>query len=208
MKRWLIVLGRSGTVLVAIGLALILVSLIPPTTTRSFSSGSTIAPNSFQVLGRGAGPFAGMNGTFYSHFFSTLTPQQELIVEIECDGTIEVYLLKIGIMDLLDNFSGTDRNVSLLEEFLQVNPDLIGWQGEMIEGVVDYVPTEVIDATMIFSNPSPNRISIDYTGRILRLLAPTEKVKTLAIWTISIGFVLALPWILDIRKSRKTQISS
>ena len=202
MKRLLLILGRSGTVLVAIGLALLLVSLIPPATTRSFSTGDSIAPNSFQVLGENSGPFANMTGMFYSQFISTLTPQQELIVEIECDHKIEVYLLKIDIRDLIDNFSGTNRNVSSLEEFLQVNSDLIGWQGEMIEGLVDYVPTEVINATMIFSNPSPNRISIECTGRILNLLAPTEKVRTLAIWAIPIGFVMAFPWLLNLRKSK------
>ena len=208
MKRWLIVLGRSGTVLVAIGLALMLVSLIPLASTGSFSAGGTIAPNSFQVIWGDSSPFGKINGTFYSLFFSTLTPQQELIVEIECDDKIDVYLLKINNMDLIYNFSGTDRNVSLLEEFLQVNPDLIGWQSEMIEGVVDYIPTEVIYATLIFSNPSPNRISIEYTGRILRLLAPTGKVQTLAVWAIPIGFVLALPWFLDLRKSKKIYLSS
>jgi len=149
-----------------------------------------------------------MNATFYSKFFSTLTPQQELILEINCTGTIEVYLLKIDLKDLMDNFSGTERNVNLLEEFLEVNPDLIGWQGEMRKGVVDYIPTEVINATMIFSNPNPDHQSVDYTGRILRLLAPTEKVKTLAIWAIPIGVVMAFPWLLDLRKSRKRQISS
>jgi hypothetical protein len=208
MNRWLLVQGRIGTILISVGLALLLVSLTPPTTRTSFASGSTIAPDTFQPIGKNSGPFDIMNATFYSQFFSTLTPQQELIVELNCSGPIEVYLLKIDLNDLMDNFPGTDRNTTLLEEFLLSNSDLIGWQGNVQEGVVDYIPTEVINATLIFSNPSPNRISIDYTGRILSLFAPSEKVKTLAIWAIPIGLVLALPLVLDLRKSKKITISS
>jgi hypothetical protein len=203
LNRWLLILGRVGTVLIAIGLALLLVSLIPPTTSRSFGSGSRIAPDTFEPLGANSGPFANLNGTFFSQFFSTLTPQQELKVEIECNGSIQVFLLKISLMDLMNNFSGTERTVTLFEDFLQSNPDVIGWQGEILEeGVVDYIPTEVVNVTIVFSNPSSNTISIDYNGSILSLLAPAEKVRTLAIWAIPIGFVLAFPWFVGLRKQK------
>ena len=202
MKRWMLVLGRAGTVLVAVGLALLLVSLIPPTRTRSFGGGNILAPDTFQSLGQNSGPFANMNVTFYSSIFSTLTPQQELKVELDCDGTIEVYLLKLSLYDLMDNFRETEHSVTLLEEFLLANPDVIGWQGEMIKGVVDYIPTEVISATIIVSNPSSNHINVDYTGSILNLFAPAEKVRTLAICMIPLGLVLSFPWLLDLRKSR------
>ena len=203
MKRWLLVFGRAGTVLVAVGLALLLVSLIPPTTTRRFSSSNSVAPDTFQPLGLNSGPFADMNFTFYPSFFSTLTPQQELKVELDCNGTIEVYILTIDLKDLMDNFRDSEHSVTLLEEFLDANHDVIGWQGEMIKGVVDYIPTEVISATMILSNPSSNRINIDFTGSILNLFAPAEKVRTLAIWAIPIGLAMALPWLLDLKKSKK-----
>ena len=202
MKRWLLVLGRGGTVLIAVGLALLLVSQIPSATMSNFMGSYFVAPDTFEPLGVNSGPFADMNITFYPQFFSTLTPQQELKVELNSSDSIQVFLLKISMMDLMDNFSGTEHTVKLFEEFLQDNPDVIGWQGEILEGVVDYIPTEVINVTMIFSNPSSNNILIDYSGSILSLLAPTEKVRTLAIWAIPIGFVLALPWLLDLRKSK------
>ena len=203
MKRWLIVLGRAGTVLVAVGLALLLVSLIPPAVRTSFSSGNFVNPNTFGLLEPGRGPFVNMNFTFFSHFFSTLTPQQELKVELVCNGTLDVYILKIDLKDFMDNFHDSDQSVTLLEEFLQANPNVIGWQGEILEGVVDYIPTEVINATMILSNPSSTRIHFEFKGNILNLFAPTEKVRTLAIWMIPLGLVLALPWLLDLRKSKK-----
>lgn len=202
MKRWLLVLGRVGTVLIAVGLALLLVSLIPSTTTSSFVGSHFVAPDTFEPLGVNSGPFADMNATFYSQFFSTLTPQQELKVDLECSGSIQVFLLKISMMDLMNNFSGTEHTSTLFEEFLQANPEVISWQGEILEGVVDYIPTEVVNVTMVFSNPSSNKISIEYSGSILNLLAPAEKVRTLAMWVIPIGFVIAFPWFLGLRKSR------
>ena len=207
MKRWLLVISRVGTVMVAVGLALLLVSLIPPVRTGSFASIDRVAHHTFQTLGSSAGSSVDSNFTFYSNFFYTLTPQQELKVDLACNGTIEVYLLKISSQSLMETFSGNEPNVSLLEDFLHANPNVIGWQGEILEGEIDYIPTAVINATMIFSNPSSNDISIEYTGSILSLLAPTEKVRTLAISAIIIGFVLALPWLLNLRKSTKKILS-
>ncbi|KON30493.1 hypothetical protein AC477_04930 [miscellaneous Crenarchaeota group-1 archaeon SG8-32-1] len=205
MKRWLLVLSRSGTVLVSIGLALLLVSLIPPSRTNSFAGSDTVEVNTFHPLPSTAPPFIDLNITFYSHFISTLTPQQKLKVELNCSDTIDVYIIKIDLYNLMNNFQGTDNNVALLEEFLQENPDLIGLQDKILEGVVNFVPTEVINATLIVSNPSSSRIIIEYKGEILRLLAPAEKVRTLAIWGIPIGFVLALPWLQDLKRSRDTE---
>ena len=201
MKRWLLVMGRVGTVMVAAGLALLLVSLIPPARTSSFSSGNQIAPETFQLFGPALPPFA-TNITFYSQFFSTLTPQQELRVELTCNGTLEAYLLKTSTQSFMDNFEA-GHNTSALKGYLQTNPDTVVWQGEIaFEGTVDYIPTEVINATLILSNPSSDSIRVDFEGGILSLLGPSGKVQALAFFAIPIGFVLASPWLLNMRKSK------
>jgi len=39
-------------------------------------------------------------------------------------------------------------------------------------------------------------------GTITGLIGPANKVQTLAFFAIPIGFVLALPWLSDLRKAR------
>jgi hypothetical protein len=205
MKRQIALIGRVGTVLIAIGLALLLVSLIPPVQTRSFASSQQINPETFKPLTYT--PFGDSvdNASMYITFFSALSPQQELKVTLTCNDTISVYLLKIDLQTLYAHLSG--NTTASLDDFLKANPDIIGWQGEIREGTVDYVPTEIINATLIFSNPSSTSIFLEYDGGILSLLAPASKAQTLALGVIPIGFLLALPWLLNLQKSRSTSNS-
>ena len=82
-KRWITLLGRLGTVLIVIGLALALLSLVPPQ----------------KVLGS---DFMGspiiQSETFLTPFYSSevLTPQRSLQVTIEANNSVMAYLLKVG----------------------------------------------------------------------------------------------------------------
>jgi hypothetical protein len=200
MNRSLIVIGRVGTVLVTIGLALLLVSLIPPIQLYSFGGSRPLNPETFEPLG--STPFGESlgNASISAQPFSTLSPQQELKVTLTCNDTITIYLLKMSLETLSTHL--TNSSVTLLNDFLEANPDVIGWQGEIREGTVDYVPTEIINATLVFSNPSSTGIDVEYDGSILSLLAPASKVQTLALGAIPIGFLLALPWLWKLWKSR------
>jgi hypothetical protein len=188
----------------AIGLGLLIVSLIPPAQINSFTNSQIIAPSTFQQLGAGsANPFTNMtsgNSTFYFEFFSTLTPQEELKLPLKCNGTIDIYVLKVGSAAFFANFES--NNADAVTAFLSENPEVVGWQGQISEGTVDYIPTEIINATVIFSNPSSNTVSIEYKGSILSLLAPGDKVRTIAIGIIPVGILLALPSIAKLRKNR------
>lgn len=199
MKRWTIFLGRGGTVLITISLALLLVSLIPSAQLGSFAGGGwVIYPERFETS-----------------FERVLTPQQGLQVTITANDTLNVYLVEVNTKTLYDWISehqleqGTifydSFNVTRLEEFLEANPDLIGWQGEMREGKIDYVPTKVTDVTLIFSNPSSHYITVDYEGSITSVVAPGTKIRNLAQWTIPIGFVLILPWLTQLWKEKTTR---
>ncbi len=201
MKRLLFLFSRLGTVLIAIGLALLAVSLIPPAQINSFTNSQVVAPSTFQQLGAGsANPFINMtsgNSTFYFEFFSTLTPQEELKLPLKCNGTVDVYVLKVGSVVFFANFES--NGVNALTAFLAENPDVVGWQGQISEGTVDYIPTEIINATVVFANSSSDSIFIDYKGSILSLLAPGDKVRTLAIYVIPAGILLALPMLTKLR---------
>lgn len=209
MKRQIVLLGRLGTVIVAIGLALLLVSLIPTYPGMTFANSEQVPPGTFQPLARV--PFDNLftNATFYFEYFTTLTPQQELNVKLTCNDTIDAYLLKMNsntLFQALNSSSGNSHNATLLEDYLRANPEEIAWQGQVAEGTVDYTPTAIINATLIFSNPSQNTILLQYDGKILNLLAPANKARTLAFGAIPIGFILALPWLIDLRKHRNHKV--
>jgi hypothetical protein len=197
MKRLLHILGRLGTVLIAVSLGLLVVSLIPPAQINNFTGSQVVAPRTFQKFGPGpANPFTnliGNNATFYSAFFSTLTPQQELKLPLKCNGTVDVYVLKVSLVDFLATFQSND--VDALTAFLAEHPEVVGWQGQISEGTVDYTPTEIINATVIFANPSSDNVFIDYKGSILSLLAPGYKVQALAMYIFPLGVLLSLPFL-------------
>lgn len=195
MKRWTIFLGRGGTVLISIGFALLLVSLIPPAQSGSSSGGGGIGPKMFQTLSE-----------------YVLTPQQGLEVTINASDTLTVYILEVSTQTLYDwiseHYSEQEtpffdyNNITRLEEFLKANPDSIGSQKEMREGKIDYIPTKVTNATLIFSNPSSHYITLEYESSITSVVAPGTKIRNLAQWTIPIGFVLALPWLTQLWKEK------
>jgi hypothetical protein len=195
MKRWTTLLGRVGTVLIAISLALLLVSLFPSAqlTTSGFST--AIPPKWVQ-----------------SFTETILTPQQGLRITIAANGTLDVYILEVSSLDLyqwvaeiraraLDDF----LNVTDLEEFLAANPSLIGWYDEVSNGRIEheYVPTKVTNATLVFSNPSSEYVSVDCEASKTSRIAPGTKVRNLALWTTPIGLILTIPWLAEIWKHRK-----
>jgi len=197
VKRWIIFPGRGGTVLISIGLALLLVSLIPPAQLGT-STGGGVVPDRM----------------FLDFFERVLTPQQRLEVTINASDTLTVYILEVSSQTLHDWISEhyleqetpfyDYNNITRLEEFLKANPDSIGSQKEMHEGKIEYIPTKVTNATLIFSNPSSDSITVNYEASITAIVAPGTKVRNLAQWTIPIGFLLALPWFAQLWKKKTT----
>ncbi len=195
MKRWIIFLGRGGTVLASIGSALLLVSLIPPAQLGS-SVGSGVVPGNM----------------FFDFFELVVTPQRGLEVTINASDTLAVYILEVSAQTIFDwiseHYSEQEipfyNNVTRLEEFLEANPDSIGQEKEMREGKIEYIPTKVTNATLVFSNPSSDSITVEYEASMTAIVAPGAKVRNLAQWTIPIGFVLALPWFAQLWKEKTT----
>ncbi len=188
MKRWMIFLGRGGTVLLSIGFALLLVSLIPPAGIASRSGQGRLSSESFLI------PFG-----------RVLTPQQGLEVTITADDTITVYILEVS-QEIIDAWiieqppPGPPR----LEDFLEENPDVISSQKEAREVKIDYMPTKVMDVTLALSNLSSEPVNFSFDYLITSVVAPGTKVRNLAQWTIPIGFVLALPWLAQLWKEKNT----
>jgi hypothetical protein len=198
MKRWTILVGRGGTILLAIGSALFLVSLVPATQLGSFM---------------GSGPV--YSKTFLTYSLKVLTPQQGLRMTGTANGTLNVYVLEVDsrylegwisehFSESIDDFFGM-INVTRLEEFLEMYPNSVAWKGEILNGKIEfeYVPTKITNATLVFSNLSTDFIQVEYEGTKISLVAPRKRVLSLAQWMIPIGFVFTLPWLADLRSDRR-----
>lgn len=183
MKRWITFIGRGGTVIVSIGLALLLVSLIPSTELGTQGAKTAVPPDWVQPL-----------------FERFLTPQQGLQITVTVNGTLDVYILEVSSEVLyqgLDDFSNLGfMNVSDLEKFLEINPSVVGWHKEVNNETVtyDYIPTKVMNATLTFSNPSSDYVPVDFEIVITSSLGPGTKVRQLAQYLIPVGLVLLSPW--------------
>jgi len=189
MKRCTTVLGRVGTVLIAISLALLLVSLIPQINLMIFRGGMPLSPEQVYVTNS-----------------QVLNPQQGVQVKVTVEGTINVYLLEVSNNQLYPESGGMAfANATDLQEFLDANPDLIIWEYNLEDESFEksYTPTKVMRATLVFYNPSSDEAIVDYEVTLISSVAPGGKVRTIAYFAAPIGIILAMPWLLNVWKQRK-----
>lgn len=197
MKRWTVLLGRIGTTVIAIGLALFLVSLTPPTQINAgFGTPISSYPsNTWATLGE-----------------FVLTEPQTLRVNITANGSLNVYILEVNSSTIDEWINQTYlgpvdfSNVTYLDEFLSSHSALIGWQGEILNGTIafEYVPTRIVDISLVASNHSPDVVGISYYAWVIfSSVAPVSKVQTLSGFAIPIGFVFTLPWLSNLLKAKK-----
>ena len=148
MKREITLLGRGGTVLIAMSLALILVSLIPPNA---------------QPLSEGYLPVS--SELVHLIPIQVLTPQYGLQLSITAQGTLDIYMLEADYWVLAVEIGKvTNTTTSGLEEFLKANPNLILWQYQINDEKYkrSYVPPKVVNTTLALSTPSSDNIQIEY----------------------------------------------
>lgn len=205
-KRWITLLGRVGTVLMAAGLALVLLSLIPPQKSRrsDFTGTSILQPKTFSI-----------ESQFYlSDIFD---PQRGVYVSAQTNHSVTAYLLNVGngyVYEWITNHfseiqtSSSTFNVSILEEFLNNHPNSVARRENTVGGLVEfqYAPTKLMNVTLLFSNPSTESANVNYSGSLLSFIIPSERALNPARFVIPMGFVLALPWLTSIWKRRRTKL--
>jgi hypothetical protein len=190
MKRWTTVLGRVGTVLIAISLALLLVSLIPQLQLSTTKGGMPISPEHFSIV----------------FTPGSLTPQQEVQIAVTVEGTLTVYLLEINVeFQFVNGTFDYNFNLTDLQELLTEHPDQIIWEREVENSYYErnYTPTRVTNATVVVYNPSSETAYLEYNVALKSSLAPGDKVRTIAYCAAPIGIILAIPWFLNVWKQRK-----
>jgi hypothetical protein len=196
VRRWPTVLGRGGTVLLAIGLALLLVSLIPSIQLSNYSGNTFISSETWEA------PSIGV-----------LTPQQTLQLTVAANNTLDVYLLETATSTIIEwiksNYSEPPDpfNVTYFDQFLQANPALIAWHRVILSGTIstEYTPGSTVDITLAFSTHGSDSLNLNYSYSTTSGVAPTAKVRTLSEFAIPIGAVFTIPWLAELQRARKAR---
>jgi hypothetical protein len=194
MKRWTTILGRGGTTLIAISLALLIVSFIPQTQSSSSKGSMPIRAGQFSVM------------------FSpgTITPQQEVQVNITVKGTLTIYLLEINARaQFMNGTFGYEFNLTDLQELLKEHPEQIPLEHEVENSgyKLNYTPSKIMNATVAVYNNASETATLEFDMALKSSLAPGDKVRTIAYFAAPIGVIMAVPWLLSGWKQRKNKLA-
>jgi hypothetical protein len=206
-SRWIAFLGRTGSTLLVVGLALALLSLVP-TAPGMFNAmgGGNVRPENYFVLPstRVGSPQIGARITL------TVDTSSSLCFIYNCTSSVQLYLLTTDAFELMnwaetwarEHFPDLNEtqiwsqmyNVSVLHEFLQAHPGAL-LHNETVNGEhsVDYFPSKVTNVTIVISNPS--LLWADSEIRLVEIatLVPRERVVMPALVLLASGAILILP---------------
>lgn len=194
MKRWTTILGKAGIVLIHVGLILLLLSFISQLLTFGSNGSGSLSQGEIKTAG----------GSLQ------LCPLQELdvTVTVEEGGFLTVYLLETNN----DFYYNTPRldwtdNSTAFQEFLTEHPDRIRWEDQVENGHYNrgFFSTRFMDATAVFYNPTQEIAYLNYK-RDVNLLGQVDTTRTMALYAIPLGVLLALPWQVNLWKQRKHKL--
>jgi len=196
MRRWIKLIGRGGTTLIAVGCAPLLVLLSPPA--HEFYEVASIP-----IMGR----------TWMSPYSRSLTPQEELSVSIITNGTIRVYLLEVSVFDIYEWIISMEpavdpreiRQEEYLLEYLEENSHVKVAEKISVNGEItlEYVPTKITNITLILHNPNLDPIEFRIKGSISRTIAPKSRIIPVSQIVIPLGLTLTAPWIIVSLQNQK-----
>lgn len=191
-SRWITIPGRTGSVLLVVGLALALLSLIPTAPTGMFNAmgGFDLKPGKYRAFP-------------YTRVYS---PQIGARITVTSNNSVQLYLLATHALELSDWAESWIRehfpdlwseiyNVSVLHEFLQAHPGTL-LLNKTVNGEysLDYFPSKVTNVTIVVPNPSLMWAKGKIHLTEIATLVPRERVVLPAEALIASGVVLALPW--------------
>ena len=177
--RWITLLGRTGTVILMVGLALVLVSLPPPASPSQSSSSGSMSPEEYKVEQSGV-----------------YRPQTGFQISVESTDNVRVYLIGVGLLEFnnwktqvreaypdlpymlidflvmplmfvreaypdlddpqIEDIMDIVWNISVLDKGLQRHPEILLWQSPPSSTLShEFFPADVLYITVIVANPSP-----------------------------------------------------
>jgi len=203
--RVFVLLGRIGSILLATGLALGLVCVIPAT------SGPTIEPRWTSRP---------MTWTPYSHpQYSPSNPQKGVRISVTSNSSLQIYVLGTHSLQLREwalswvkeHFPSLNASqaywatldMSVLEAYLQTHPENVMLnEGVKGEWSFEFFPPNVTNVTIVVSNPSLAPTSVDMKTTPIATLVPRQRAVTITEVLFATGIVLALPRIVQKSKNR------
>jgi len=230
--RWITLLGRIGTVILMIGLALLVFSLIPSGAGFQSAWSQPIEPEQYII-----------------RELRVYSPQTGLQISVESTDNVHVYLLGVNSVEL-DNWRTLVReaypdlemryeifiefwvvpmiffheaypeealpnlddpqtwdmiwDVAVLDKGLQTHPEIILWDPPPSSSFShELFPADALDIMAVVANPSSSAVEVDMEIRDLAAVAAKERVIVAARLLIPIGIVLAIPWLI-LRKVKKS----
>ena len=231
--RWITLLGRIGTVILMIGLALLVFSLIPSAAGFQSAWSQPIEPEQYMIRELGV----------YS-------PQTGLQISVESTDNVHVYLLGVSQVELdnwrtllketypdsdpylemfiysytvpmiffheaypeealpnLDDPQTWDMmwDVAVLDKGLQTHPEIILWDPPPSSSFShELFPADALDIMVIIANPSSSAVEVETEIRDLAAVAAKERVIVAARLLIPIGIALAIPWLVSKKVKKST----
>lgn len=220
-------LGRTGTVLLMVGLALIVVWVPPPGSPHQSSSSGSMSAEEYKIE---------HSGVYRS--------QTGFEISVESTDNVLVYLLGLSSLELenwrtqvreaypnlddmwikiftvplifvreaypdlddpqIEDIMDIVWNISVLDKGLQTHPEIVLWQSPPSTTLShEFFPADILTVTVIVANPSSGNVTVRTKIRDLAALAPKERVILPAVLLISIGVALAIPWLI-LRKVKKS----
>jgi len=230
--RWITLLGRIGTVILMIGLALLVFSLIPSGAGFQSAWSQTIEPEQYMI-----------------RELRVYSPQAGLQISVNSTDNVRVYLLGVSPVELdnwrtllketypdsdpylemfiysytvpllffheaypeetlpdLDDPQTWDVmwDVAALDKGLQTHPEIILWGPPPGSAFShELFPADALDIIAVVANPSSNTVEVDMEIRDLAVVAAKERVIVASRLLIPIGIALAIPWLI-LRKVKKS----
>ena len=230
--RWITLLWRIGTVALAIGLALLIVWLIPSSAEYPYRMSRPIEPEQYM--------------TWELEVYS---PQNGLQISVETTDNVHVYILGVSPVELdnwrtllKETYSDSDPylemfiysytvpliffheaypeetlsnlddpqtwdmmwDVAALDKGLETYPEIILWGPPPGSAFShELFPEDVLNIIAIVANPSSNTVEVDMEIKEVLAVAPKDRIIFPAQFLISIGIGLTIVWLFS-RKFRKS----
>ncbi|MCD6240221.1 hypothetical protein J7K27_01685 [Candidatus Bathyarchaeota archaeon] len=193
MKRISIVLGRTGTVLLATCLALTILLLIPPASISPVSFGMpsnyidyTLTPKSFILI----------------NLPLTLNPQFSIKAQLSTNNPVDFY-----IIDLLRE-NRQIIEIGNLTEFkaLMTNENVHVMMNKTFDNgnfTIEFTPDGLLNASFIIVNKNLYAAKVNYKIELLVYIAPNVRVTPVITYLSPIGAIFTGQWVFIELKNRK-----
>ncbi|MEM2087406.1 MAG: hypothetical protein QXF52_01870 [Thermoproteota archaeon] len=211
--RLITIIGRLGTVLFMMGLALALATFLPPGSTWTSSSGRFLSSETYCIEPYLIEPY------YWKPL--TVSPRNRLYVSVTASGEVHAYLLNVSsyfltswafswVKERFPSINETDiwyasLNITVLNAFIEANPNTVLWKSNMSRTVSkEFSFRRITNCTIVVSNPSSKSVDITLEYRVGLLVVPEGSLLQSQLLILT-GIVLAIPWIIISFRERKSE---